>query len=58
MPCWGGVALQFATGFTVAFVVYQLGTLITAGSVGVGFLPGLDGIVHNEQMGRIAGDAG
>ena len=38
---WGGVALQFAAGFTVAFVVYQVGTLITTGSVGVGFLPGL-----------------
>ena len=38
---WGGVALQFATGFTVSFLVYQVGTLITAGSFGVGFLPGL-----------------
>ena len=38
---WGGVALQFATGFTVAFMVYQIGTLITTGSLGAGFLPGL-----------------
>ena len=38
---WGGVALQFATGFTVAYLVYQIGTLITTGSVGAGFLPGL-----------------
>ena len=38
---WGGVALQFATGFTVSYLVYQIGTLITTGSVGVGFLPGL-----------------
>ncbi len=37
----GGVGLQFATGYTVAYVVYQVGTLITTGSVGVGFLPGL-----------------
>ena len=37
---WGGVALQFATGFTVAYLVYQIGTLITTGSVGAGFLPG------------------
>ena len=37
---WGGVALQFATGFTVAFLVYQIGTLLTTGSVGAGFLPG------------------
>ena len=38
---WGGVALQFATGFTVAFLVYQVGTLITTGTVGAGFVPGL-----------------
>ena len=38
---WGGVALQFATGFTVAFFVYQIGTLITTGALGAGFLPGL-----------------
>ena len=38
---WGGVALQFATGFTVAFFVYQIGTLITTGTVGNGFAGGL-----------------
>ena len=38
---WGGVALQFATGFTVSFLVYQIGTLITTGGFGAGFLPGL-----------------
>ena len=38
---WGGVALQFATGFTVAFLVYQIGTLITTGSLGAGFVGGL-----------------
>ena len=38
---WGGVALQFATGFVVAFFVYQIGTLITEGTVGNGFVPGL-----------------
>jgi len=27
---WGGVALQFATGFSVAYLVYTVGTLITA----------------------------
>ena len=37
---WGGVGLQMATGYTVAFLVYQVGTLITLGSVGTGFLPG------------------
>ena len=38
---WGGVALQFATGYSVSFFVYQIGTLITAGTVGEGFIPGL-----------------
>lgn len=38
---WGGVGLQFATGFTVAYLVYQTGTLISTGSLGAGFLPGL-----------------
>ena len=37
----GGIALQFATGFTVAFLVYQIGTLVTTGTVGTGFVPGL-----------------
>jgi len=27
---WGGIGLQFATGFTVSYVVYTVGTLITA----------------------------
>ena len=38
---WGGIALQMGTGYTVAFLVYQIGTLITTGSVGAGFVPGL-----------------
>ena len=38
---WDGVGLQFATGFTVAYLVYQTGTLISTGSLGAGFLPGL-----------------
>jgi len=38
---WGGVGLQFATGYTIAYLVYQIGTLLTVGSFGTGFLPGL-----------------
>ena len=38
---WGGIALQLATGYSVAFVVYQVGTLITTGALGAGFVPGL-----------------
>lgn len=37
----GGVCLQFATGYSIAFLVYQIGTLITTGSFGDGFLAGL-----------------
>lgn len=38
---WGGIALQFGTGYSVAFFVYQTGTLLTTGKVGAGFIPGL-----------------
>ena len=38
---WSGVALQLATGYTVAFLVYQIGTLITTGGFGAAFVPGL-----------------
>ena len=38
---WGGIALQLATGYSVGFLVYQIGTLITTGSLGAGFVGGL-----------------
>ncbi len=38
---WGGIALQLSVGFTVGFMVYQIGTLITVGTLGAGFIPGL-----------------
>ncbi|MBE6974045.1 MAG: ferrous iron transporter B [Ruminococcaceae bacterium] len=38
---WGGVALQLATGYTIGFLVYQIGTLAVTGSLGAGFLGGL-----------------
>ena len=38
---WGGIGLQLATGFSIGFLVYQNGTLITTGSLGAGFLGGL-----------------
>ena len=37
----GGIGLQFAVGYTVGFLVYQIGTLITEGTLGAGFVPGL-----------------
>ena len=38
---WGAIGLQLATGFTVGFLVYQVGTLITTGAFGAGFIGGL-----------------
>lgn len=35
------IGLQLATGYTIAFLVYQIGTLITEGHLGTGFVPGL-----------------
>ena len=37
----GAIFLQLATGFTVGFLVFQAGTLITTGHVGAGFAGGL-----------------
>ncbi len=38
---WGGIGLQFATGYVVSYLVYQVGTIITEGHVGDGFVAGL-----------------
>ncbi len=38
---WGGIALQLCTGYSAGFLVYQIGTLITTGSLGAGFAGGL-----------------
>ena len=38
---FGAICLQLATGYTVGFFVYQIGTLITTGSLGAGFVGGL-----------------
>ena len=42
---WGAIALQLATGFTVGFLVFQIGTLITTGAFGAGFIGGLIAII-------------
>ena len=42
---WGGIGLQLGIGYTVAFLVYQVGTLITTGSLGAGFVPGLAAVL-------------
>ncbi|MBQ3369546.1 MAG: ferrous iron transporter B [Mogibacterium sp.] len=38
---WGAIGLQLGTGYTIAFLVYQFGTLFTEGHFGTGFIPGL-----------------
>ena len=38
---FASIGFQFGTGFTIGFVVYQFGTLITTGAIGAAFLPGL-----------------
>ena len=38
---WGGICLQLGVGYTIGFLVYQIGTLVTTGSLGAGFVPGL-----------------
>ena len=37
----GGVGFQLGVGFTVSFLVYQIGTFITTGGLGNGFIGGL-----------------
>ena len=38
---WSGIALQLGVGYTIGFLEYQIGTLITEGTFGAGFVPGL-----------------
>ena len=38
---WGAIGFQLAMGYTLAFLVYQIGTLITTGALGSGFVGGL-----------------
>jgi ferrous iron transport protein B len=38
---WAGIGFQFGMGYTVSYLVYQIGTLITTGSFGTGVLGGL-----------------
>ena len=64
---WGGIGLQFAVAFTVAFCVYQIGTIIETGSLGNAFIPGLAAvaciagiitalIIHTEKRLKAEGD--
>lgn len=40
-----GILLQLGTGYSVGFLVYQIGTIITTQSIGAGFLPGMIAIL-------------
>ncbi|MDO4506942.1 MAG: nucleoside recognition domain-containing protein, partial [Spirochaetales bacterium] len=42
---WGAIAFQLSVGFVIGFLVYQIGTLVTTGSVGAGFAGGLAGVL-------------
>ena len=33
---WGGIGLQLAVGYTVAYLVYTIGTIVTGGALNVG----------------------
>lgn len=37
----GGIAFQLSAGYVIGFTVYQVGTLVTTGSLGAGFVGGL-----------------
>ncbi len=38
---WGGIGFQLGVGYTVGYLVYQIGTLATTGTIGAGFVGGL-----------------
>jgi len=42
---WGGIGFQLGVGFTIGFIVYQIGTLITTGALGTGFIGGLIAVI-------------
>ncbi len=42
---WGGIALQLGVGFTVGYLVYQIGSLITLGTLAPGFFSGLIALI-------------
>ncbi len=41
---WGGIGFQLGMGYVVAFLTYQIGTLISTGSLGAYFAPGLTAV--------------
>ena len=49
---WGGIGLQFAIGFTVAYLVYTIGTLVT-NPASLGVVPAICGLVAILAMAGI-----
>jgi len=33
---WGGIGLQLAVGYTVAYLVYTIGTIVVGGTLNIG----------------------
>lgn len=60
---WAGIGFQLGMGYSVAFFVYQIGTFLTTGAFGEGFLPGLlavslmMGVVLYLMYGRKGSDS-
>lgn len=50
---FGGIALQLGVGYTIGFLVYQIGTLITEGTFGAGVVPGAIAVL--VMIGIVAG---
>jgi len=42
---WGAIGFQLGMGYTLSFLVYQIGTVITTGALGGGFVGGLVAVV-------------
>ncbi len=47
---FGAICFQLATGYTIAYFVYQIGTLVTTGALGAGFIPGLVIVLCNVAV--------
>lgn len=48
---WAGIGFQLGMGYTVAYLVYQIGTLVTTGALGAATVPGL--IIVGFYIGTI-----
>ena len=47
---FGAICFQLATGYTIAYFVYQIGTLVITGALGAGFIPGLIIVLCNVAV--------